>query len=126
MRTSILIDKNGNFVNGTPDLSISDNIVGMVFNNQISLEFVDKIIQHNNKNAIPDYNSVVTKNLNGSIEFTAKPTPYVPFNIQLENPVINITNGEAMLQFTGMCQSLQVTCRNVTGANYINIVLDRN
>ena len=129
MRTNILIDKDGNYVNGEPALPIMDNIVGMLFSNQVTLEFVNeiKLVKSPTGQSIyvPDYESVVTSGLSGIVAISAKPTQYAPYVVELDEPFIDISDS-CMLQFSGMTEYLILNCQNVVGANYINVILYRN
>ena len=126
MRTEILIDKNGNFINGIPDLQIAETMVNMLFQNQISLEFYDQIQPNiNNTLHIPNRNSLKTNSLSGIISIYIKPTIYTPYYIPLMPESIDIST-DCYTQFSGMCETIKVTCNSIVGANYINIVLDRN
>lgn len=130
MRKSILIDKDGNLQNDNNVLIWGvqpggGNNAPSQFFGQITLEFFDEIIQDANGNYIPDPASVVTEGLTGTVSFSIWASENAPYPVELTQPDIDISSSCTLL-WTGIAQRLDADCQGVTGANYINILVDRN
>lgn len=133
MRISILIDKNGNYINPTkqPNLipltnTMNDSATGMsLFNNQISLEFYGGVITQGNIQTYPDPKTVITSGLSGTVTVSIMSSANAPYATTLSTPTINIANTCA-LQWTGITALINLVCANIVGCNYINVLLDRS
>lgn len=130
MRLNILIDKTGVFLNpGQNNLINASPIDGdagsTLLNNQITLCFYDEIEQLTNGQYVPIKSSVVKTGLSGIVSFKAFPADDAPYSVAI-NPSgsIDISNS-CILLISGIIEALDVTCTGVTGANYINILVDR-
>lgn len=128
MRTTILIDKNGNLINPpiTAKLPVIDPYSGMtLFNNQITLSFYNDIKFINNDIYVPDPDSVVILGLSGTVTFQAKAVADSPYWTDLANPTIDISSND-WLPFYGIAELVNPICTGITGANYILLTIDKN
>lgn len=130
MRTNILISKTGTFLNEDQNQliaasSINGNASYSLFLNQITLEFFDAVIESTNGLITPDNTSVVREGLSGTVQFSAWSSANSPYPITLTTDTIDVST-DCMLQWTGITQALEIVCTGISGANYINVLIDRN
>lgn len=129
MRTSILISKTGTLLNPSQSLinysPINGEAASSLFFNQITVEFYTGIITLANGIKEPNTATAVTSGLSGTIQLKAWASAHSPYPVVLSPlDTIDVSNS-CMLQWTGITQLLDVICSGITGANYINVLLDR-
>lgn len=129
MRTSILIDFLGDNVNPSQNLINSSTINGSagssMFTNQITVEFYNEIILLSNGLYIPDMNNPINTGLSGNILVTIWPSINAPYPVPITpSGNIDISNS-CILQWFGLTNKIKLTCNNILGAQYINVLLDR-
>jgi len=132
MRLNVMIDKDGNFLNNNPNQnnflmssSINGNAPYSLFLNQLTVEFYNEIITLQNGLIVPDQTSVVKTGLSGTIQVMAFASPNAPYVVDLVTDNIDVSE-TCILQWQGITQALNVVCTSIVGANYINLLLDRN
>lgn len=129
MRTNILISKTGVLQNPASNLINTSPVNGgansTLLNNQITLEFYNAIIDQGGVK-FPDPATVVTVGLTGTVTFKAYPSPHSPYLVDISGGAVNIATANIVPPFLGIVDSLNIVCTAVTGANYINVLIDRN
>lgn len=124
---SILIDKDGNYVNPEQSLIVSSPLTGesggLSLGHQITLEFFNEIKQSGNLKIV-DETSVVNTGLSGEITFAIYPSLYAPYAITIQPTSTLDISQECMLQWTGRTQRFDISAANIVGCNYIRIILD--
>lgn len=130
MRLNILIDKNGTFLNpGQNNLINASPVDGdagsTLLSNQITLCFYNQIQQLSNGLYVPVKSSVIKTGLSGTVTVKAFPADDAPYSVAI-NPsgTIDISNS-CILLISGIIEALDITCTGITGAEYINILVDR-
>lgn len=127
---SILIDKDGNILNPGQNIIVKENNVNgnaefCIFNHQLTLVFLDDIIINSAGYKFPDFNSVVTTSLSGSLEVLVYPDIRSPYPATLTpNNTINVAI-ENVRGWIGKAAKLEFIGTGITGANYINVMIDR-
>ena len=124
MRTIILIDKDGNYVNSKPVLNV--NPLLSLFFNQVSLEFYNGITD-TVCGKVADESTLITTGLSGNVDFAPKPSTNTPYPVTIGDSggIIDISS-VSTTQWTGMTNDIGVTCTAVTGCNYIKIILEQS
>lgn len=130
MRLNILINKSGTFLNpGQNNLINASPVDGdagsTLLSNQITLCFYNQIQQLSNGSYVPVKSSVVKTGLSGTVTIKAFPADDAPYSVAI-NPsgAIDISNS-CILLISGIIEALDITCTGVTGAEYINVLVDR-
>ena len=135
MRTSMLIDSSGTFLNTiggvAPDVLRASPIDGStnfsLFTDQITLEFFNGVTQQPNGLWVRDNATVVNSGLVGVIAFSAYCSEYSPYPVTIGNINIASANVLTNIGFVGVFQRLDLVISTpITGCNYINILIDRN
>lgn len=132
MRLNILIDSTGALVNGAASnhlinfSPIDGDANSSLFNNQITIECVNAIKTQPNGEKTPDYTTVVTSGLSGTLEFQAFPSQYAPYPVTITPSGIIDLATDSILQFVGIVEALDIVATGITGCNYINLLIDRN
>jgi hypothetical protein len=128
MRTSILINAAGAILNAKQNILINASPVNgqaasSLFQNQITLEFYNAVVQDSAGNYQPS-GAAVTAGLTGTISFTVYSSANSPYPVTLQNASIDISVAN-ILQYYGITEALVPTATSVVGAAYCNILLDR-
>lgn len=132
MRNNILITNTGELVN--PDFNQNvfikaDVTTGQagssLFTNQVTLEFFNSITQSANGLYVPTTASVVRTGLSGTVTISVWSSENSPYPVALTEDTIDISNS-CILQWSGITYSLDIECEDIVGADYINILVDRN
>lgn len=133
-QTGIPVNNNGNQFNlivGTNPITGESDYTSF-FNNQITLEFFNKIITSSyidpftNEtiiSSVPDISSVVKTGLSGTVQFMAYPSINCPYPVDLSQDIVDISK-DCIIQWTGITQTLNIVPSNIIGTNYINILID--
>lgn len=130
MRTNILLDSLGNNVNPEQSLINYSNVNGSaafsLFTNQITLEFYNNIILSSGGLYEPDMANPILSGLSGNIVVSVWPSINAPYMVPITpNPNIDIANS-CILQWFGLTNKINLVCNSIIGAQYINVLLDRN
>jgi hypothetical protein len=131
MRTNILLAANGTLLNPNQNnfiitSSINGNAGYTQFQNQITACFYNQVTQLDNGLYVPLKSSVIKAGLSGTIQikaFAADDAPYATDITPTDS--INIAS-TCILQFYGVVESLNITCTGITGAAFINLLIDRS
>ena len=73
----------------------------------------------------PDTTKVIKTGLTGTLQFKVWSSANSPYPVDLQLDTIDISNS-CILQWTGITEQFDITPTSITGASYINILLDRN
>lgn len=128
MRISILLTAAGAYVNPQQSLinysPVDGSAASSLFFNQITVEFYNSIVENPNGIYTPVSASVIKTSLTGTIQLKVYPSANAPYAVDLASDTINIANS-CMLQWTGITEALDIICTSISGAAYINVLLDR-
>jgi len=136
MRLNVLIDKTGTFLNAGQNQFIAASAINgsaaySLFFNQITLEFFDEVTTSGSI-IVPVNSSVVRSGLSGTRERSVWSSVNSRSRSALNNSAVDGASAtidvstSCMLQWTGITQALDVVCTGISGANYINLLIDRN
>ncbi len=128
-RVNILITSAGAYVNESQAnlinySALNETAGSSQFFNQVTLAFYSGITATASGIFIPDRSTVVKTGLTGTVEFAVWSSADSPYPVAITENTINIASA-CILQWTGITEQLDVTCTDVSGASYINILLDR-
>ncbi len=130
MRINILLTSAGTYVNPKKPLinysPLNGESSSTLFYNQITLEFYNQIKLNPSGLYTPDNTSIITSGLSGTVQVEVWASSNSPYPIDLATSDIIDVSSACMIQWTGITEELDLTCTGITGANYINVLLDRN
>lgn len=130
MRTPILIQANGTVLNAGQNILINyspidGSAASSLFQNQVTLEFYDEVIQLPNGLYEPVATSKVLTGLTGTIQFKAYSSANSPYPVDISpNDTIDISTSN-ILQWYGITNMLDIVATAVSGAAYVLILVDR-
>lgn len=129
---SILITKDGDLVNPFQPLMFCSSLTGAtsftMLRHQVSIELFDDIIEQPDGMFTPSEPIIDTSGLSGTININIKPSKYAPYTVTISpSNVIDISEEQkgVMLQWLGTTYSIEATCHDIVGANYINLLVSR-
>jgi hypothetical protein len=131
MRTNILLAADGTLLNPNQNYFIKTSPINgnagyTQFQNQITACFYNEVTQLENGLYVPTKLTVIKTGLSGTIQIKAFAADDAPYSTDITpTDSINIASA-CILQFYGIVESLDITCTGITGAAYINLLVDRS